>query len=81
MTTAPAVTPATERFQTAMHLLLYAAGYAPLKTWAAGKFLFVSFTSEDKAREAITTFQRARGVVEAELKHEADGSPYIVVRY
>jgi len=75
------ITLATERFQTAMHLFLYAAGYAPRRTWAVECFLFVSFVSEDKARAALTTFRHARCVVEAELKHEADGSPYIVVRY
>lgn len=70
-----------DRFQTATHLLLCAMGYAPRQTWAAGGFLFVAFTSEEKAQAALSTFRYVRWALEAEEKHEADGSPYLVVRY
>jgi len=74
-------TPASERLQTALHLLLHAAGYAPLKTWCAEEFVFVTFGAEEKARDALTTFRRVRWVREAYLRHEGDGTPYIIVRH
>lgn len=79
--TATCLMPATERFQTALHLLLHAAGYAPLKTWCAEDFVFVTFGTEQKARDALSTFRRVRWVAEAYLRHEKDGTPYVIVRH
>lgn len=74
-------TPENERLAHALHLLLYAAGYAPVRTWAVPGFLFVTFRTEEKAREALNTFQHVGWVLETELKQEQDGTPYIIVRH
>jgi len=77
----PSITPATERMQAAVHSLLTTMGYAPRKTWAVGGFIFVAMPSEEKAKDLLHTLSFVSWVQESELKHEADGSPYIIARY